>query len=345
MRFRLFLAILIAYLAFLANIYQNTKIDEITTVNRKEMSGNLVEANTYNDLPETIDSSNKEEIIENENNKNEELLNQIQEDINKASQAIKEIEEKNNETHQTKPTKESLPKISQSELYSKAESRIVNFLCNKPEGIGVASGIIISPKGHILTNAHVAKGLDKIKDYECAIRQGSPARIIGYAKLVMLPSAYTNSKTLQDEFQNDISVWIMSRSASEEEKLPESFPHYEIDEFYFPEVDQPLATFSYPAELLGYETLLKSLNMLFAETVVSEFDANFILSSSGLSSQVGSSGGALVDVYTNKFAGIIFGISNDETISKRTLFSLTTNSVARIIKNETGFTLAEFLNK
>jgi hypothetical protein len=334
MRFLLYITILAVCFAFLINTYQNTILDEIVETIPQEIAAdpNAGLDNTISNTELENETVVKESDVANENN--EKALRQIQENIDKANQAIKEIEDS------LQPKLETKTRLSQSELYSKAESRIINFLCYKKDGVGIASGIVISPKGHILTNAHVAEGLEK--NSECTIRQGSPARVIGYAKLVMLPSAYTNSKTLQGQSENDISVWIMSRSAGEE-NLPETFPYYNIDEFYFPEINQPLATFSYPAELLGYETLLKSLNMLFAETIVSEFDANFILSTSGLSSQVGSSGGALVDVYTNKFAGIIFGISNDENISKRTLYSLTPNSVARIIKNETGQTLAEFL--
>lgn len=338
MRILLYIAILAVGLVFFANNYQNIVRDETVEIISE---GIAVDPNAGldNTMPQ-LDIKNeiavKENNATNDNETDEKMLQQIQESIDKASQAIKEIE------NSLQPKPETKTRLPQSELYSKAESRVVNFLCYKSDGVGVASGIIISPKGHILTNAHVAEGFDK--NSECAIRQGSPARAIGYAKLVMFPSAYANSKTQQEQAENDISIWIMSKGAGEA-SLPESFPYYDLDEFYFPETNQPLATFSYPAELLGYETLLKSLNMLFAETIVSEFDINFILSSSGLSSQVGSSGGVLVDVYTNKFAGIIFGISNNETISKRTLFSLTPNSVARIVKNETGQTLAEFLTR
>lgn len=340
MRSLLYITILAVCFAFLINTYQNTVLYEIAETIPK---GIAIDPNAGldNDISQQ-DIKNETAVKENNAIKekntaseaDEKMLQQIQESIDKANQAIKEIESS------LQPKPEIKTRLPQSELYSKAESRVVNFLCYKSDGVGIASGIIISPKGHILTNAHVAEGFDK--NYECIIRQGSPARAIGYAKLVMFPSAYANSKTRQEQAENDISIWIMSKGAGEA-SLPESFPYYDIDEFYFPETNQPLATFSYPAELLGYETLLKSLNMLFAETIVSEFDTNFILSSSGLSSQIGSSGGVLVDVYKNRFAGIIFGISNNETISKRTLFSLTPNSVGRIVKNETGQTLAEFL--
>lgn len=236
------------------------------------------------------------------------------------------------------------PRLSQQVLYDKAVSRVVNFFCEYNNGVETASGVIISSNGYILTNAHVAEAFVN-QNYECKIRQGSPARNIGYAKIVMFPKAYTSAESNSWEgHANDISIWKFTRSASSDEALPKEFPYYSIDPNYLPKKDQPLATFSYPGELLGYEILLKSLNMLFGETIVSEFNTDFIASGMSLSSQSGSSGGILVDVYTNNFAGLIFGVTTDTSINQRKLFSLSPYAVNRVVKNETGFNLADLLN-
>lgn len=258
-------------------------------------------------------------------------LNQIQNEINQAGEILKGIEKQN-----TPPP----ARISQEELYNKAATRVVNFFCQVGNQIRAASGIIISPTGHILTNAHVAEGYDG--DFECAIRRGSPARNLGYAKIVMFPNAYANALTRQEQADNDVSIWKMTRLANGD-SLPETMDYYFIDSTYYPQIDQPLSTFSYPSELLGYETILKSLNMFFAETIVNDFDRDLILSSTGLSSQVGSSGGILIDVYTNQFAGLIFAVSKDAEINKRKLFSLTPFSVNRVTQAETGLSLSVFL--
>ncbi len=259
----------------------------------------------------------------------------IQQKIDEANQAIKEIEVKN-----TPPP----PRLSQQELYDKASSRVVNFFCEYSNGVETASGVIISPNGYILSNAHVAEAFVN-QNYECKIRQGSPAKNIGYAKIVMFPSAYTNSnKNNWEGHANDVSIWKITRSASGE-PITSAFPYYSIDTNYLPKKDQPLATFSYPGELLGYEVLLKNLNMLFGETIVSEFNADFIVSGMSLSSQSGSSGGILADVYTNKFAGLIFGVTTTININERKLFSLSPYAIDRVVRNETGLSLAEFLNQ
>lgn len=235
------------------------------------------------------------------------------------------------------------PRLSQQQLYDKASVRVVNFFCEYGTRVETASGVIISPTGYILTNAHVAENFIN-QDYECLIRQGSPARNLGYAKIVMFPKAYTQAATRQEQADNDVSIWKFSRPPGES-PLPSEFSYYSINTKYYPQANQPLATFSYPAELLGYETLLKNLNLLFAETTVAQFDRDLILSGLGLSSQVGSSGGILVDIYTNELAGLIFGVSKDETINQRKLFSLTPYSIGRVVQAETGLDLSAFLSQ
>ncbi len=268
-----------------------------------------------------------------------ETLKQIQAGLNQAAQGVENLKTT------TTPTAPKI-RLTQLELYNKAQNRIVNFFCQQGNQFRVASGIIISSQGYILTNAHVADGYDT--NFECLIRQGSPARNFGYAKIVMFPKAYAQAASRKDQAENDVSIWKLTRGPGDPNNpipLPETFPYYDIDPNYYPERNQPLATFSYPSELLGYEVILKSLNMLFAETIVSDFDQELILSTTGLSSQIGSSGGILVDVHTNQMAGLIFAVSKDEEISKRNLISLTNNSIDRITQAETGLTLAQFLSQ
>ena len=263
-------------------------------------------------------------------------LELIQKKISETAQSLKDLENSPPEVSQLRT------RLNQEELYNKAVSRVVNFFCQQGGNVRVASGVIISPQGHILTNAHVGEGFES--NYECAIRQGSPARNLAYAKLALFPKAYTNALTRQEQAENDVSIWKITRLANGD-PVSASFPYYEINPKFYPEINQILSTFSYPSELLGYETLLKNLNLLFAETVVMDFDRDLIISGTGLSSQVGSSGGILVDIYTNNFAGLIFAVSKDEEIAKRKLFSLTPYSVERVVQNETGLTLPQFLNQ
>lgn len=263
-------------------------------------------------------------------------FDQIQNQINQATQSLNNLLKNQAPT----PPPPAPTRLSQQELYNKALERVVNFFCQQGNQVRVASGILISPKGHILTNAHVTQDFDN--NFECLIRQGSPARNLGYAKIVFYPQAFEKATSKTQEAENDAAIWLLTRPPGEN-PLPQTFPFYDIDTNYLPALNQPLVTFSYAAELLGYETVLKSLNLLFAETIVTEFDKDIIISATGLSSQVGSSGGALVDVYANKFAGLIFAVSKEEQINQRKLLSLTPASIERIFQTETGQSLQDFL--
>lgn len=267
---------------------------------------------------------------------NQTYFDQMQNQLNQATQTLNNIlKNQTSSVPQLAPTR-----LTQQELYNKATSRVVNFFCQQGNQVRVASGVLISPKGHILTNAHVTQGFSS--DFECLIRQGSPARNLGYAKIIFYPQAFEKATDKEQAAKNDAAIWILTRPPGEN-PLPQTFPFYDINANYWPATSQPLVTFSYAAELLGYETALKSLNLLFAETIVTEFNQDMIVSTTGLSSQVGSSGGALIDVYTNEFAGLIFAVSKEEQISQRNLISLTPASIERIFETETGQSLQDFL--
>ncbi len=188
MRFLLYIAILAVAFVFITNSYQNITRNEIVEIIPQ---GVVVDPNAGLDNTPAKTDTKTDAVVKVDdtlNKADEKALQQIQENINKANDAIKEIEKKNSAPN---AAPQPIPaRLSQQELYDKAESRVVNFFCSKPGGVRVASGVMISSKGHILTNAHVAEGFEK--DYECMIRQGSPARSIGYAKLIMYPAATHN---------------------------------------------------------------------------------------------------------------------------------------------------------
>ena len=85
--------------------------------------------------------------------------------------------------------------------------------------------------------------------------------------------------------------------------------------------------------------------MLFGETIVNDFNADFIASGMSLSSQSGSSGGILVDIYTNNFARFNFWSYHRHLYKPTQTFFLSPYAVNQVVKNETGFNLVDFLNQ
>lgn len=265
----------------------------------------------------------------------QELIKEInlKEAIKNAQQILEEIQ----------PAREPREKIPQSEIYNNSLGKVVNLLCNAAGSeVIVVTGFLISERGHILSNAHISDPLDEKK---CQVRQGSPAKTFALAEEVFRPTAYIEAfenENLQRQAENDISIWKIT-SSSGTKPLPSTFPYFKIDAKEKPEIGEVLVTLSYPSELLGFETILRSLSLLFTQTEVTDMDNTFILTKDTLSSQSGSSGGVLISQFTGQTVGIIFGVEKKEEISQRILFSLSTQAIERIIKNETGKTLEEFL--
>jgi hypothetical protein len=227
--------------------------------------------------------------------------------------------------------------ISQSELYAKGLLATVNFLCpTKNNTYTIATGAIINTHGYIISNAHIVdkNNLQPI----CTVRAGSPASEIGKAKLVLIPPDYFATSDQQVQARMDISLWKLEGERAD-------WPHWDIDFDTTPRKNEQLLTQSYPAELLSNELVFKNLNLLFSNTIITDADASIIASRATIAAQHGSSGGILIDPYTAKLRGIIFGISSDttEAISERTLYAITPSRINSIAWQESKKQFREYL--
>lgn len=267
----------------------------------------------------------------------------ITDPITTTSTPIISSAEQNTETIAPLPAFDSPPSYLQStEIRDQVADGVINILCETTDRRVIsATGIVISITGHILSNAHVTQNLD---GNTCRIRQGSPAKNWAFADLLFIPNAYKTATSSYEQARHDISLWKVS-SAFPQNTLPESFTMIPIDYATTPSPDEPLAVFSYPAEIFDLQTILRSLSLLFTNTVVIGADEYFIESKDSLSSQKGSSGGALIDRRTAMLRGLIFGVSNSERAAERSLFSLRPDWISQIIENETGKTLQEYITE
>jgi len=226
-------------------------------------------------------------------------------------------------------------------IRERTEESIINFLCKTNDGGSIsATGIIISTDGHILSNAHVSENL---KENECLVRTGSPARNFAYAELLFIPQKYTDASTDFTRATYDISIWKIIRPVGST-LLPETFPSLAIDYSTVPEANDQFAVLSYPAEVFGAKTILRSLPLLFTNTEVVARSEFFVETKNSLSSQKGSSGGALIDRETTMLRGVIFGVSDAELVAERKLFSLLPDWISLVVKEETSHTLQEYIN-
>ncbi|MDA1334840.1 MAG: hypothetical protein O2794_02385 [bacterium] len=247
-------------------------------------------------------------------------------------------EEPKNEEHvilETQDIAEILEPIAQSIIYDKALLSIVNLVCPvKKNSFAIATGAIVSPEGHILSVAHLTEGLNI--GSKCTLRRGSPARDFASAELLFVPDNYKLATTTNSQAPFDFSIWKIIT----EDK--QSFEYWDITTDKILDSNNNVLTLSYAAEL-NSGSALKNLNLLFSLTTVDFDDSYIVRSKSTISAQEGSSGGILVDPYTSNIRGMIFGVSKDDSVFDRFLFSLNPQAIENALKNETGKTIKEYL--
>ncbi|OGZ46301.1 MAG: hypothetical protein A3J54_02725 [Candidatus Ryanbacteria bacterium RIFCSPHIGHO2_02_FULL_45_13b] len=234
-------------------------------------------------------------------------------------------------------------RLSSQMLYALASERVVNLFCELPNNeIAIATGVIIHPRGYILTNAHVAEAE---QSHTCLIRRGSPAQNFAIAERVFLPLDFSSKIHTRENLAQDVAIWKITSTI--EKNIIGTLPFFSISPDNLPVDGAALATFSYPAELLGSHAVVSALYLSFSETQIVSHDAYFIESTQGLGSQKGSSGGILLDPFTGELAGLIFAINNSKTeyISDRTLFSLTPFAIHETIRAITGKELNVYLDE
>ncbi|OGZ57438.1 MAG: hypothetical protein A3G60_00345 [Candidatus Ryanbacteria bacterium RIFCSPLOWO2_12_FULL_47_9c] len=275
---------------------------------------------------------NLEENMSNEKRVKEEVNNGVRNITPQIADHIKvRVQLENTQNPATTPAQNPIP---QSDVYNKGLRTVVSLLCPKDsDEIIIGTGAIISKDGYILSTAHIT---DEIKNTPtCTVRRGAPAETFGEASLVFIPRAYKAATSSEDRALYDFSLWKINDK--------EIFDSWELEYKTISARDEVLLTLTYPAELLSSRIIFNNLYPLFSTTHTISTNEYFIRSRSSLSAQQGSSGGILIDPFTGKIRAIIFGVSQNNIISERILFSLTPHAIDEALFQETGLHLTEYL--
>ncbi len=228
---------------------------------------------------------------------------------------------------------------------------LVNILCTTQTGGSMqsisGSGVLISSKGIVLTNAHVGQFF-LLKDYagphsiNCVIRTGSPAMAQYSATLLYLPPAWvtTNAKEIKSAAAvgtgEDDYAFLLITGRLDGTSLPAKFPNALLA-LDVPEVGDPVVLASYPAQFLGASSIQMNLYTSSAVSTVQKLytfaaengPIDVVSLGSSIVAQSGSSGGAAARLTDGALYGIITTATEGTTTDTRELRAITLAHIDR----------------
>lgn len=250
---------------------------------------------------------------------------------------------------------EALPPIEDGPLLDVnglARSAVVNILCTSSTRTlrsASGSGIMIDPRGIVLTNAHLAQFL-LLKDYpkknslSCVVRTGSPAKPTYYATLLYLPPAWITANASQiaaeeamGTGEHDYAFLLITQTYGDG-ALPALFPSisYTVEE---PDSGDPMLLAAYPSASLNNRAIVNNLLVSSTFTIVKKLysftpprTVDLFSIGSTTISQGGASGGAAVRASDGKVMGIITVASDAKVIEDRDLRAITLAHVNRSLE-------------
>jgi S1-C subfamily serine protease len=242
---------------------------------------------------------------------------------------------------------------------------LVNILCytqtSGPISPITGSGVIIDPRGVILTNAHIAQYF-LLKDYgvkeyvSCNIRTGNPATPKYKATLLYISPRWVkyNSDNIKRQEakgtgEDDFAFLIIDRGLNAEQKLPTTFPYLPIDSVEYDFANESVLVAGYGAGFLGGEEIQRNLYGISAIATVKEMlsydgsSLDYLNISGNTVAQRGSSGGAVVN---NKGAlvGVIGTVSSGVQTAERELGSIALSHINTSLLKQSGSDIPSFLN-
>ena len=258
------------------------------------------------------------------------------------------------------------PPLSFQAVNDRARAALVNVICtsgNESLRPISGSGVIIDPRGVILTNAHVAQYVMLAQSTEinlsCVIRSGAPARPMWSAEVLYIPTVWVEEHAVDITNSNPTATGehdyaLLHITGPYDARMPDaskgSYPSIPFDvreAISFPG-DLMIIT-AYPAEFVGSAATQFDLHPVSSISPVSELltfhakTVDLVSFKGAAEAQSGSSGGPIVNVW-GYVTGIITTTSDGLTTAERELRAITTSYIDRDLASQTGKGLAATLS-
>lgn len=219
-------------------------------------------------------------------------------------------------------------------ILNDSEDAVVNILCTSQSGnlisVSTGSGVIIDPRGIILTNSHVAQDLlftdpsqPPVKD--CTVRQGHVFSSLYKVSVLYIPLSWAQANKGIDENQipqgtgqGDYALLAITKSATGG-LLPSSFPYISPVTSYRNPLGENVLAIGYPAESIqgSLQARVPEKSALTSIANIFTLDgsgADILQTSPNIVAQRGASGGALVDK-NDGLIGLIVSVQNQSISS------------------------------
>ncbi len=257
----------------------------------------------------------------------------------------------------------STPPLSFEAINIAARAALVNIYCSTPSAGTLkpitGSGILVDPRGVVLTNAHVAQYVlvaqSGKSDLSCTVRTGAPAVRKWVPVVMYIPPVWidihaadiTQTRSLGTG-EHDYALLYMSATV-DGSPLPTSFPYVSPDaREAIGFVDDAVLVASYPVEFVGGSVIQSNLFPVTSIVNIRQLltfsigKADAISLGGVISAQSGSSGGGVINQW-NRLVGLVTTSSEGSTTAVRNLNAITTGYISRDLASLTGIGLTATL--